>query len=168
MRTWLIIGGTTFLLGLNSPILASQPTSAKATKTTIPAGFLTCPALNKITKDPSTSIWSDKSGWKSYSPSFAEHLTKFLGAQWQGVNVGTLSCLYSGDNNMTFPVILTYNQLTLAPVNGKWGKDVGGYANCFSSNQNDCLFKPRLHPTPENIYDTVSKLKNHSSQQMAF
>ncbi len=101
-------------------LLATESITDPATLVSpVPKGYLTCPEINKLQKDPNKMIWSAKHGWKSYLPSFASYLNKFLGAQWQGVNVGNITCLYQSDEKMTFPVSLEYNLLVYMPVGGK-------------------------------------------------
>lgn len=48
-------------------------------------------------------MWGDDP-WEGDSPSFSEHATAFIGATWQGVNVGTITCSYRGDNSADFPI----------------------------------------------------------------
>jgi len=99
-----------------------------------------CPPLSALTQDPQTHSWSAEGGWKTYTSSFALNVQQFLGAQWQGNQVGTLFCLYQSSDKMTFPIKLQYNHLVEVPNGAHWGKDLGGYKNCVAPNPSDCPF----------------------------
>ncbi|ATN75315.1 T4SS-associated protein EirA [Coxiella burnetii] len=151
------------------PLLATESAAAPATLVSpLPKGYLTCPEISKLQKDPNKMTWSAKNGWKSYSSSFASHLNKFLGAQWQGVNVGNITCLYQSDEKMTFPVSLEYNLLVYMPAGGKWSKNLGGYMNCVSHDQKQCIFKPQIQAKTGNLYQEVGRLKGTSQQEIGF
>lgn len=126
---------------------------AKSAK--LPPGYRSCPKINQIKKTPQKMIWRAPGGWKSSEVSFASRITKFIGAQWQGVNVGNVSCLYQTDNSMTFPVILRSDHLIYMPKGGKWSKNLGGYLNCKSNNPSHCLFKPKSEKKIKDIYKEI-------------
>lgn len=48
------------------------------------SGYLNCPKISDLQKDSRKMVWFTKNGWLSYAASFATHIDKFLGAQWQG------------------------------------------------------------------------------------
>lgn len=143
--------------------------SARAARpTALPAGYMACPKPSDIHKNLKKRIWSNTNGWKSYEPSFATHIASFLGAQWQGVTVGNVSCLYKPQEGLTFPIILHFSRLTHEPAGKHWGKNLGGYMNCKSHHIKDCIFKPVPKPKHANIYDEARALKGASSQQLGF
>jgi len=130
-------------------------------------GFETCPPINYLVKDPSTMFWATKQkGFRSYDVSFAQHITRFLGAQWEGVNLGTIYCLYQGDN-MTFTVNLRFHALSYTPNGGNWTKDLGGLKNCITSDPNNCLFKPYVKKST-NIYKELDSIKPGKSSSVGF
>lgn len=141
--------------------------SSASTPTTLPSGFMLCPKISELHKDPKM-IWMANGGWKSFSPSFSTQIGQFLGAQWQGVNVGTVSCIYKGTEQMAFPIVLQYNNLVFAPSGGKWGPNLGGYINCKSTARADCAFKPQVENKPGNIYQQVDQLKQSGQQEMGY
>ena len=118
---------------------------AKATEDKLDPGFITCPKASELHKDPKTQFWGANGGWKSFEISFTSHIGKFLGAQWQGMNVGNVTCVYRGNESMSFPITLRFNHLAYAPkpTKGKWGENRGGYVNCKATEQKECSFKPQ-------------------------
>src|SRR3989338_8834407 len=99
-----------------------------------------CPPASALHKNPKTLMWSAKGGWKSYQKSLAEHIDGFVGAQWQGVAVGQVSCIYKPANSYAFQISLFFNTITLEPSGNLWTKNLGGYRNCVSANLADCPF----------------------------
>lgn len=143
--------------------LAAADTNS-GTRPALPPGYMMCPPISDLHKDTTKMIWY-ANGWKSFSPSFSTQISGFLGAQWQGVNVGNISCVYRGSENMSFPIILVYNRLVFMPSGGHWTQNLGGYVNCKSTSRQDCIFKPQPHAKSGNIYDQAGKLKGSSNQQ---
>ncbi len=129
-----------------------------------------CPAISSIKKNLSERTWSAPGGWKSYDMSFMTHITSFTGAQWNGATVGQITCVYQGIPKTAFPVLLVYHTLALEPSPGQWtkkiksvwGKNQGGYRNCFSKSQLNCPFKVRLKSQQDNIYQGLENLKNEN------
>ena len=156
MRRLVLIG----LMGATSGIISF---SAWATSAKLPPGYITCPEINQFHKDPNEMIWRVPGGnWRSSAISFADHLTQFLGAQWQGINVGSIICLYQSNDTMDFPVAVQFDQLVYMPTGGKWTQNLGGYANCQSHAPTDCLMKPRRATIIKNPYLELEKFKNPS------
>lgn len=151
-------------LGLLPNLLFADETVAAAT-TSKNSQF--CPSIDQLHRDPVTMLWNSKEKtWRSYTASFTSTLSTFLGAQWQGVKVGTLFCLYQGQK-MTFPVTLQYAKLVYEPSGGKWAPNKLGLRNCKSSDQKDCSFIPRAQETDtgNNLYDSLKSLRSAPSQQ---
>ena len=147
--------------------ILAMPSST--TQPILPPGYLLCPPLSALHKNAKTLVWSTAhSDWRSFSTSFADHLSEFLGAQWQGVNVGSVACLYRSPDKITFPVVLQFNRLVYEPKGGQWGKNLGGYVNCFSHHRHDCIFKPQPNEKVGDIYQTINKLKGSSQQELGF
>lgn len=123
----------------------------------LPPGYITCPKISDLSKDDQM-IWHGKGGWHSYASSFANRADKFLGAQWVGVKLGTLFCLYKGDLQ-TFTIDLQYPGMAQSPEYKKWSKDLGGYKNCVSSNLEDCAFKPEKKESKGTLYQQLDSIK---------
>jgi hypothetical protein len=159
----LVLLFTSLMMGHVFADIASAPTHPM-----LPQGYLLCPKISSLHKDPKKLIWFAQGGWQSFSPSFATQIGHFLGAQWQGVNVGNISCVYRGKQQMSFPIILMYNNLVYMPQHGKWTKNLGGYTNCKSMNRSDCPFKPRTRVKSGNIYQQARQLKESAQPEMGF
>ena len=142
----------------------NAPITGKAAKTNDSLPILYCPPVNTI-KRSNDYIWTAKveGGWKSTDPSFAKHLTRFMGAQWQGVGTGNIVCFYqAGRTSNSFYVQLSYSILTKDPVISRalimqhlitpnnWvkkttgqGEDEQTIMSCSSSNDiHSCPFLP--------------------------
>jgi len=162
------------ILGLTLSVhaAASTPTNADTTANipkSLPVGYMECPKISDLHKDPKKKIWGNQYGWKSYETSFASGISTFLGAQWQGVKIGNISCLYKSQEGLTFPIILHYSRLTYEPNGKNWGKNLGGYMNCKSHQQKNCIFKPEIKPENSNdIYEEAGALKGEAPQQPGF
>ncbi len=175
--------------------LFSQPVFANSTATKLPDNLRSCPSPKQLSRNPNTKIWSAPGGWKSEPYTFVETLDKFIGARWQGVNVGNLACIYESNQQLSFPVILRYYTIVPLPerqfmistpskqpvavnavqmnkrqnnhplwlIKTKWSQNLGGFANCYSHNPLDCVFKDPKTTKSGNIYQEVSDLKNQST-----
>lgn len=100
---------------------------------------LYCPPISKLMKKD--MFWGAPGGWRSYSQSFVSTIDSFAGAQWVGINVGKMLCVYKGKQTFEFPVVLQNDALTPTPEGGKWVVKAGGYNNCLSGDTLDCPFK---------------------------
>lgn len=139
----------------SSDTSVSQPTS-NPDKTTITEY---CPAPSALVKNAKTLTFKAKGGWKSYEKSFITKVTKFTGAQWQGINVGQVLCVYHGEPMGSFPLEVYYSHLSITPSKGNWQTKKGHYSNCESNNPQDCPIVVRLPPKKQNIYEEASDLK---------
>lgn len=140
--------------------------STSTPQNTAPRNLFFCPPISALTKnpDPTKWNWTAPGGWKSYGISFVPQIKEFDGAQWNGVDVGQLTCIYKGQEKTYFPILLVYHALTLEPTSGKWSKNLGGYRNCMSFNQNDCPFQVRLKPQQQNIYNQLQQFKTDQDE----
>jgi hypothetical protein len=161
LKLWLGL----FFVGQLSCAIAD--TAAATTQTTPspaaqkPRNLFFCPPASSLKKDPVAMTWATPDHqWKSYGTSFETSLTQFWGAQWSGVVVGQLTCIYHAEEKTTFPVMLIYHALTLEPHTGKWSSNLGGFKNCVARDPNDCPFQVRLRPSEKNFFDQVDDLKN--------
>jgi len=79
------------------------------------AGASVCPDISTLKYNKSNNQWTADVGWKSPTGSFTTNITRFLGAQWKGVQMGHLICLYQGPNVNEFPVGLHKNIIVQNP-----------------------------------------------------
>jgi hypothetical protein len=122
-----------------------------------------CPSPKSMYKS-NKSEWVAPGGWKSEKMSFVNHIYHFVGSQWQGVDLGTVICLYQGEKG-TFPIVLHRDNLALRPDGlATWKLDKSGAR--FTCNQKDvrqCPFIYRAdivkHRGRKNLYDEIGKLK---------
>lgn len=132
--------------------LAPVPANAEVIK-------VSCPDINqlKLEKD---LYWVGPGDWKSYSESFVKEISYFAGAQWVGVNVGKIICLYKGKDHTMFPVAIERETLVTQPTGGKWGPDEGGYVNCRSQLIRDCVFQIETAAAPpKDLYKELESFK---------
>jgi hypothetical protein len=118
-----------------------------------------CPPISALVKSSDTFTWSAPDGWKSFDMSFVDKITHFAGAQWRGTNVGQIFCVYRGELETSFPILLAYNVLAYAPHGGKWSANLGGYQNCETPEQQNCPFSIRLKPEAVDLYQQAEQLK---------
>jgi hypothetical protein len=120
---------------------------------------LYCPTPDQLIKNG--LYWGTATGnWKSYSESFDNSIVAFIGAQWVGINVGKMVCIYKGNLAMSFPITIQNDVLSQGPTGGLWGSDLGGYRNCHSSNVLDCPFVVKTQSVNmQQIYNSLDFFK---------
>lgn len=119
-----------------------------------------CPPLDALVLNPQTQVWSSRNGWKSASTSFLRTLDSFVGAQWIGVGIGQVICVYTKTDRSTFPVTLQRSNLVPAPkVGGLWSADKGGYMECKSNDVYQCPFFVQVPKKQENVYEQLDFYK---------
>lgn len=131
----------------------------KSNGTQVITQTLLCPLPNRLIK--SGLYWGTATGgWKSYSESFDSTISSFIGAQWVGINVGKMICIYKGNLAMSFPITLQNDTLSIAPTGNSWGTDQGGYRNCHSTNILDCPFVVKTTSVNmQQIYQSIDFFK---------
>lgn len=144
--------------GGTSPQTVNQSDGTQVTLQT-----LHCPAPSELIKNG--LYWGTATGgWKSYSESFDSSVVTFLGAQWVGINVGKMVCLYKGNLAMSFSIPLQNDTLSQTPTGGLWGNDLGGYRNCHSTNVLDCPFVVKTQSVNlQQIYQSLDFFKGKQS-----
>lgn len=109
---------------------------------------------NRLEKCPETYmlshqnlIWGAPGGWVSHDRSLTNNIKSFLGAQWQGINLGQIICAYGGIQGQDFPVYLyqTTNILVPQPHGLNWLNNNKNIINCQAKEQQtlqpkDCAF----------------------------
>lgn len=120
----------------------------------------TCPKVNELYKQGMR--WKTDSGWKGYQDSFADNIRGFLGAQWKGVGIGRVICIYSSDDDNEFPIQIATTQLVKRPEYPLWEdnsqKDL---LNCISKTANpcDCQFSFYIEKKETDIDKIVSSIE---------
>lgn len=157
----IILVGLVSLVG--SAFAAPQPSQ---TNTTAKATTRYCPEIKDIYKSKE-SHWGTATGnFRSFDTSFAKKLNKFIGAQWQGANLGYVTCVYQPNDPNLFYVTLLYNKLTYEPTtqNTHWARPKSGsWLDCHSENQQDCPFVIRPDPKKQNVYQEAEQLKQEAN-----
>lgn len=137
-------------------------------------GYYYCPPPADLLQKPGQRTWYAKGGWKSYDPSFLQHVTKFLGAQWSGVNLGQLACIYTGTPGTTFPVKLISSHYFHFPgglPNTKWGQPQPGLINCKTHSRFDCPLVPVVKQQQGTMMEQLRQIKPRTAttqQDQAF
>ncbi|MEC7030844.1 MAG: T4SS-associated protein EirA [Pseudomonadota bacterium] len=120
----------------------------------------TCPQANELYQ--SKMQWKTDSGWTGYQKSFAKGISHFMGAQWKGVGVGQIYCIYQPDDPSEFPIQLTSETLYSRPDYAMWenspSKDV---INCISGQNDpcDCQFSRYIEQKDDNIDDIIFNIE---------
>lgn len=117
-----------------------------------------CPVVGSLTKN-SEGGWAAPGGWKTNTASMVNVLSSFIGAQWIGIGVGQVICVYAKEGRGAFPVALKLGILVPAPEIGIWGVDKGGYRDCASTNVQDCPFFYQVPVKPDSVYEELDFYK---------
>jgi len=144
-----------------------------------------CPKISELYRD-SSEIWQTKSGWKANEPSFVPEISRFIGVQWKGVNIGRAACIYTGSSDAEFPVSLYLNIIVNNPKditdNARYQPEGSektklytplsndqGTLNCFSSNNNicDCPFF-RYEVKEESSREIIFSIQKINGQSLPF
>ena len=136
----------------------SSPSHKQLTATPLPSGLKPsdkpqyCPLVKELTKK--NLHWVVGNTWNSYSSSFVKEVGSFIGAQWVGVKVGKIICLYRGKNSFDFPIALEQvkSKIILEPKTAHWSGLANNRKFCKSTNVYDC---PYLVQETENATDTA-------------
>ncbi|HAV93513.1 MAG TPA: hypothetical protein DCW33_01435 [Proteobacteria bacterium] len=113
-----------------------------------------CPPVSALKLNPRTNEWKTDNDWKSTAGSFSSSVTHFLGAQWKGVQLGYMLCLYQGPNKNEFPIGMHKNVVVESPLmlldhldpkganyKNPWivkEKKVQTTLDCYSKTNNPC------------------------------
>lgn len=119
-----------------------------------------CPPVGSLVRDETTQQWSGPGGWKTTSPSFLRSVDTFVGAQWVGVSIGEVICIYIKTTRSSFPVMLKRGKLVPAPVSGGlWSEDKGGYMECKANDVHHCPFWIQAPKKEKNVYEQLDFYK---------
>lgn len=161
----------------NTALLLSS-LAVLAVNTAYSEELLTCPQSMELNRDSQQHWWSTKAThdphsqdsnamvnhkWYSTSPSLAEKLGKFVGAQYSGTAEGHIICLYLSDSSthmQSFPVSVHFEGLVVAPKQGEWKQDPthGGIKNCVSSDPLQCPYLMYQSDDVSDPYEFLRKL----------
>lgn len=119
--------------------------------------FRYCPAIHTLYKHK--KMWRAPGGWRSHSLSFVNKIIRFMGAQWVGVQLGHVICLYQGDESFTFPIPLQYGLLLPTPKGSMWKKRPNDYLICVSSKPIDCPFPRKKKNKAVNLRTLLRSIK---------
>lgn len=132
----------------------AQPGGNTTSRVPPPAQF--CPGPEMLVKDNTQWGTADKK-WESYTPSSATNITNFIGAQWVGIKVGKVICLYQSNEAVSFPVALEQarSQLISEPKGVSWSALVGNRRLCKSSSVADCSYFVEASKDLSNVYQEI-------------
>ena len=122
-----------------------------------------CPAANKLQKEQ--LIWqTNDQRWRSYTPSTATKVVNFTGAQWVGVKIGKIICLYQTDEEVAFPLALepTQNQSVLEPNGNGWSSLIENRKLCKSANPADCPYQIQDNAPATDLYSEIKYARKSS------
>ena len=120
---------------------------------------ITCPAIKDLKLNATTKTWSADGGWKTYSRSFAHQIKSFQGAQWNGVKLGQIICVYKATDPFAFPIKLFYNHQVISPEGEQWSRPQKNVKNCFDDRKT-CRFSPLLTPKQTDPIKAAEDAKN--------
>ena len=123
-----------------------------------------CPAASNLQKQQ--LIWQTRDQrWRSYTPSTASKVVSFIGAQWVGVKIGKVICLYQTDEEVAFPLALepTQNQPVPEPNGNGWSALIENRKLCKSANTADCPYQIQSNTVPTDLYGEIKYVRKSAS-----
>jgi hypothetical protein len=124
-----------------------------------------CPTPDTLVKKD--LFWGTSGGWVSYGESFDTRITSFVGAEWVGINVGKIICIYRGDKRIAFPIALEQkrNKLAPSPTGPHWSAEQNGRKECLSNDVKDCPFMFEKPPVQKDIYEELNFFKGKADDE---
>ena len=121
---------------------------------------ITCPPVSDLVLT-SNRYWASKDAtFRNFDISVSNQIDGFLGAQWEGTNIGRIACVYKPHPPEVFLITLLYNDLAFLPTGKNWkATNNGRWYNCKSNNIIACPFSIRAKPPKENLYNEALQLK---------
>lgn len=113
--------------------------------------------------DPQTLVkqnlkWASKDDrWESDTASSATEILNFAGAQWVGIKIGKIICLYQTNEAASFPLALEQvkSQAILEPHEAGWSSLINNRRLCKSASVADCPYFIEPPRDVSNIYDEI-------------
>ena len=172
-KSHLLKVSTTLMLFVLCQLSAAQPV-IKVKRSA--SNTYSCPPATALSYNNKTYIWTAPGGWKSQDMSFATEVSAFKGAEWQGVTVGKLACLYTPGTPDDFPIALSQNAMIKKPIpnntENAWqlAKDKKPAFNspikneryvCINAQPDLCAFHPvdidKEPPSTQAIFQEIQK-----------
>jgi hypothetical protein len=147
-------------------ILSFYQIAEAAPKTNPQKVIFQCPEPNQLVKSAENHWGTTDGNFRNFDTSFAKKLDRFIGAQWQGANLGYVTCVYQPNDASLFYVTVLFNKLTYQPdtQNTSWTKSKKGpWYNCMTKDPKDCTFKIRPKPKKANLYNEAESLKQEAN-----
>lgn len=118
---------------------------------------LYCPQAKDLSK--AGTKWTTPDGkWTNYTASSATKVNKFTGAQWVGIKVGKIICLYETNEAVAFPLALEkkISSLILEPKGvAGWSALVGNRRFCKSTSVADCPYYKKQSTDVKDVYEQI-------------
>ena len=145
------------LIVISLPSIADPPLSQ-------PGPMITCPPLDKIFQDSQHYWGTADNHFRNFDISVSNKLDTFLGAQWQGTNIGRMTCVYKPHPPEVFLITLLYYDLAYLPTGKNW-KSVGkgGVYNCTATDVTACPFAIRPKAVKTDLYKDALQLKQEAN-----
>jgi hypothetical protein len=115
-----------------------------------------CPKSEDLFKQE--VYWATKDDkWKSYTSSSADKVINFIGAQWAGIRVGKIICLYQTNEAVAFPLAIerVMSQGVSEPSGLGWSAEANNFRLCKSASIADCGFYYEPPRDTSNIYNEI-------------
>ncbi len=145
-----------------SPVTPAAPAGAIPSTPATAQSY--CPEPNQLVKKD--LYWGAEGGWISFGESFDKHVTGFVKAEWVGVNVGRVVCMYQGDRKYSFHIVLEqkYHKSIPVPSGHHWRSEKAGRKECLANNVKDCPFTIEEQKPHEDIYQNLNFFKGKPSE----
>lgn len=122
-----------------------------------------CPTPDKLIKNKNKMMFYAGDNWRTYEKSFITKVTTFVGAQWDGINVGRIICVYIGKPKGSFPLQLHFMKLSKTPDGGKWKQKNSSLKSCASTDRTQCPFTYTKKTGKIDIYEEAAAIKKDST-----
>lgn len=121
-----------------------------------------CPKAYTLEKHDLT--WSADAGkvhWQATDDSLSEEAASFVGAQWDGIEVGAISCVYQDAEAESFPVVLKNDRVFTKPNHANWKAEADGTYTCHNEDPEECPLYPQIETQAElNIHELMRGIKS--------
>lgn len=142
-----------------SMLLTQTVDATDGNKTTI-----FCPKPSELVKKNGKWESTTRIRWLSYETSFANEVAFFMGAQWQGVKVGPMSCIYQSSDINVFPITLQNDHMFEMPTQANWSAGEENAVNCVSNTVEDCPLTPHIKTnTPDTTQQIFQSIDANTS-----
>lgn len=122
-----------------------------------------CPPIESLRQNKDNT-WSASQGWNSKTPTFVKSVNQFIGAQWVGINVGEVICVYGKSGRNEFPITLQRPYLVESPTGSHW-VEAEGHKDCKTTDVYQCPFNVRTTVRSKSIYEDLNFHKGKPVQE---